>query len=110
MNVVCNPKLASNVGKNKPITKLVIHTNKTAKPIPLPLNLSGIISEIDNQSIGSRKPYMKIRNSTVQPSTKYGKIGLPLIVIAKTAIISKEKVVPQKPVVSIVRRCIFVIK
>ena len=34
MNVVCRPKLASNVGKNKPITKFVTQTNKTQSPMP----------------------------------------------------------------------------
>ena len=63
-----------------------------------------------NQRIGPIMPCILSKNRTVQQSTRYGNAGLPLIIIAKTAIISRENVVPQKPILNILLRGMVFIK
>ena len=110
MNVICKPRLASNDGKTKPITKLVIHKKITQQPMPNPLNLSGIISEMLSQRIGPKKVCMENRKLTVKHRTRYGKKASPSKSVAVTAISNSEAVVPQKPTINIFLRGIVFIK
>ena len=104
MNVICRPRLASNDGKTKPMTKFVIHRKMTQQPMPKPLNLSGIISEMLSQRIGPRKVCMEKRKLTVKHRTRYGKNARPSKSVAVTAMSNSEAVVPQKPTVNIFLR------
>ena len=110
MKVICKPRLAKSDGKTKPITKLVIHKKITQQPMPNPLNLSGIISEILSQRIGPKKVCMENRKLTVKHRTRYGKNASPSKSDAVTAISSRDAVVPQKPTVNIFLRGIVFIK
>lgn len=110
IKVICKPRLASNDGKTKPITKLVIHKKITQQPMPKPRNLSGIISEMLSHRIGSRKVCMEKRKLTVKHRTRYGKNASPSKSEAVTAISRSEAVVPQKPTVNIFLRGMVFIK
>ena len=105
--VIDKPTVLSNIGKNRPTRKFVIHKQKTVTPIPSPRNFSGKISDNISQVTGEIAPCWNARKVTVKLRTTNGSAGDPLSTNENTPIRARAAVVPVNPAISIGRRPIL---